>query len=80
MGWFSADEPTSKAENTGTVNNNVTITDTVNIHNDHVVLVLYLIAAIKIAEVIYVLFKTYNKKNKKKYVQRGISMKNLDNV
>lgn len=74
MGSSESKEPPKMIDSTGNVNNNVIIQDTVSIHNDHMVIVLYVIAAIKILELLYILFKMYNKSNKKKYLQRGITL------
>lgn len=80
MGWFSSEEVDKTVDTTGTVNNNVIVSDTVDVHNDHIVTILYVLAILKIIEMLYVIFKVYNKQNKKKYMKRGLSLRDLNNV
>jgi hypothetical protein len=76
MGWFGSSEE-NDIDNKGSVNSNITITETVPIHNDHLITLLYIIAIIKCLEFFYILFKSYNKMNKKKYLNRAASINNL---
>lgn len=70
--WDSSEEQTKNVDTTGTVNNNVVIDQTVPIHNDHLVILLYIITVIKVLEFIYILFKVFVRKQKKKYLKRGL--------
>lgn len=62
----------------GSVNNNVIISDTVNVHNNEIVTMLYVIAAVKVLELIYILYKTHNKSQKRKYLTRGMALQNVN--
>lgn len=81
MGWFGDTSSEEKVvDTTGNVNNNVVIEQSVPIHNIELGTILYIICIIKIIELLYILFKAYNKVQKKKYVRRGISMHNVNNI
>lgn len=76
MGSASSKDP-STIDTTGNINNNVIISDTVNVHSDHMATALYIIAGIKIIELLYLCFRIYNKNNKKKYIQQGLSLNKI---
>lgn len=72
MAWLWGSE--EKIEKNGetsnnNVNNNVFVAnqDPINIHNNEIVIILYIICAIKIIEFVYFLFNKYSSCLKKKY-------------
>lgn len=77
MGWFGSSEEDT-IESTGTINNNVVIKDSVQIHNDELRTILYIIAGILIVGLIYKIFQIIRNSHKKRYIRQGISMANLD--
>lgn len=73
MGWFGDSKEESKTiDTTGNVNNNVVIEQSVPIHNDELVNILYTILIIKIIELVYIIFKAYQRSQKKKYTKNQI--------
>lgn len=71
--WFSSNEAKeTKLETSGEINNNVIIQDTVTVHNNEIIILLYIIAILKMAEFIIYIYNQYIKKIKKKYEARGI--------
>lgn len=80
MGWLFGSSEENDIDTKGAITNNVSIADTVQVHNDHVVWILYLIAVIKCIEILYILFKAHNKNSKKKYIKRGMSLQNINTI
>lgn len=82
MGWFFSDDvqTTKTVEATGAVNNNINIEEPVPVHNDVIVYLLYVIAAIKVMEMIFIFYKSFIRVQKKKYTRRAISLSNINNV
>lgn len=79
MGLFGdSNEETKEIDATGNVNNNLIIDQSVPIHNEHLTVLLYIITTIKVIEFFYILFKAYNKRQKKKYVQRSLNSRNAN--
>lgn len=72
MGWFSGSdvEETKDVENTGSVNNIVTIGHTVDIESDKISWLLSAILFLKLVELCFLGFKIYKKNLKKKYTKR----------
>lgn len=71
--WFSSNEAKeTKLETSGEINNNVIIQDTVTVHNNEIIILLYIIAILKMAEFIIYIYNQYMKTIKKKYEARGI--------
>lgn len=56
-----------KTDNAGVITNNVVVDDTVSIENDHMVILLSVIAAIKVLELIYTLYRHHRRSLRKKY-------------
>lgn len=72
MGFlFGGDSTESKNDDTNNLVNNVVIDHSVEVHNDAYIILLYIIAGVKIVELIYMFIKFYNKQQKKKYLKRG---------
>lgn len=82
MGWFFSDDvqTTNKLETTGNVNNNIAIEEPLPIHNNQIIILLYLIVALKVFQIALIIFNSYKKSQKKKYIKRGLSMNNIDRV
>lgn len=57
------------ADNNGEIVNNVIIEDTVNIENKQIVLLLTIIAAVKILEFLYTIYKDHRRGLRKKYLE-----------
>lgn len=68
--WDSSEEEVKTVDTTGTVNNNVVIQDAVTVHSSPIIIILAIILFIKICELIYIIFKSYNRAQKKKYTKR----------
>lgn len=56
-----------KIDSAGQVNTNIVVEDTVNVHNQQFLIILWIICAIKIIEIIMRLARNYGKGLKKKY-------------
>lgn len=63
--WSSTDK---KVDQTGEVNNNITVEATVDATSLEIVVLLSIICVIKVLEFIYLVFKAYNRGLKKKYL------------
>lgn len=72
MGLGKSKEPIDQQtiDNTGEVNNNVFVSNPVNIQSDEMVKLMSIICGIKIIELAYVFFKMYQRYMKKKYQQQ----------
>lgn len=57
---------------TGQVNNNVIIDETVNVHNQQFLIILWIICIIKIVEFFSTLLRYYGKNIKRKYTNQSI--------
>lgn len=69
MGLFgNSEEETLKS--TGEVNNNVFVSNPVNIESGKMVTLLGIICVVKVLEFLYICFKAYQRGQKKKYLQR----------
>lgn len=54
----------------GQVNNSFVIEESVGVHNDEVIIILYVICGIKILELLIYLYKLHKKEMKKKFIQQ----------
>lgn len=66
-GGESKQEETKTVDSTGAVNNNVVVTNPVNIRNMDIMILLWLIGIIKVIELILYMYKTHQRTMKKKY-------------
>lgn len=72
--WFSSSKTNNKAEeNDNVISNNVTIANSnpLSIHNTEIVILLYVIAAVKIMEFIYFMYRKHMENQRKKYATKG---------
>lgn len=63
----SSKSKATKIDSAGQVNNNIVVEDTVNVHNEQFLIILWIICAIKIIEFIMHIARHYGKGLKKKY-------------
>lgn len=70
MGIFGSSEEQT-IDNTGEVNNNVIVSNPVDIRSEEVVTLLSIICALKMLEFAYICFKAYQRHLKKKYQQQS---------
>lgn len=76
MGITESKEETKAVDSNGNVNNNIVIQDPVPVHNKDIIVVLYLICAIKIVELIIFLYKFHSNRLKKKYMKNAQNEQN----
>lgn len=72
--WFSSNnETTKKEEGENLISNNVTVTNEspLNIHNTEILILLYIITAIKLTEFIYFVYKRHIEKQRKKFTSNS---------
>lgn len=69
MGNNDSKEETKTVDTTGNVNNNVIIGEPVKIHSNEIIMLLYIICAVKIIELILFFYKVHLKRVKKKYLK-----------
>lgn len=55
--WFSSEHGEKITENTGEVQNNITINDPVTIQNQEIIIMLFVICAIKTMEFVYFIYR-----------------------
>jgi hypothetical protein len=68
MGWFGSDSTeNSKVGNTGEIVNNLTLPAVEKHKTMELLILLWIIAATKIIEIIWIVYKEYTKKMKKRY-------------
>lgn len=65
--WFSKSSEEKKVDATGQVNNQIQISDTVNVYSIEIVILLLGILLIKIFEVACYIYVNHNRRLKKKY-------------
>lgn len=70
MFWDSKDETTNKASSAGNNINNVTITHPVEIAHDWYGILLAIITGIKVIELVYIIYRSHQRKTKKRYQQQ----------
>lgn len=68
MGGSESKEEIKTVDTNGNVNNNIVIQDPVSIHNQELMILMYIVCTIKIIEFTYVMYKEFLKKLKKRYV------------
>lgn len=68
MGSTESKEEVKTVDSNGMVNNNIVIQDQVKIHNNEIIILLYIICVIKVFEFIVFMYKFHTKSLKKKYV------------
>lgn len=68
MGGSGSSEEKKTVDSSGTVNNNVVISDPVEFYNKEIVCILWIILALKIMELILFFYREHRRGLKKKYV------------
>lgn len=63
------------SDNNGEIVNNVIIEDTVSVENSKIIILLIIIAAVKVAEFLYALYKDHKRGLKKKYLSEPAVIK-----
>lgn len=71
MGGTQTKETKQNAQSTGQVNNNIVVEDTVQVTNDHIVILLSIIVLIKCFEVFYTLYRAHRRSIKKRYIGKS---------
>lgn len=73
MGWFGGSDVSEEktVDATGVVTNVINADKPVNIEAFEIIVLLTILVVIKLIELVYVFFKTYNKSLKKKYNNRN---------
>lgn len=68
----------TKVDTAGAVNNNIILQEEpINIHNPEIVVLLYIICVCVVLNTIFKAYRAYTRHQKKKYIQRGVSMAQL---
>lgn len=73
MGWFSSDETVKAGETTGNIANNMVLKNEVT---TRVEILLLIIAIIKLAEFIYIVYTGYVRRLKKRYYNNTTGLRN----
>jgi hypothetical protein len=74
MGWFGGDDTEVQAEG---INQNVIVTEPVNVESREIITLLFIICVIKVLELLYVCIGAFKRNIKKKYIQsNGLSLAN----
>lgn len=71
MGLLFGSSEEQIVESTGEVNNNVIVSNPVNIESKEMVTLLGIICLVKVVELAYICFKAYQRSLKKRYQQSG---------
>jgi hypothetical protein len=77
--WFSSNDESKKVENDGEVNNNIVISESVEIYNFEIILMLLIIVTLKIIEFLFFVYKTHDRRMKRKY-QKNVNLQTHSNV
>lgn len=71
--WFSKNDASKTEQKVGTVNNgNIVIHESLPVHNDEAIILIYLIAALIIIKVVLKLRKAYNRRLERHFTRRSI--------
>lgn len=79
MAWLFGSSEEVTNNNEGTVNS-VTVSNEVKINDDNLQLLMIILIGLNIVKIFISLWKAYNRAQKKKYVNQGINLANLDKV
>ena len=79
MFWDSSEEITKTVDTTGTVNNNVVVTEPIQVSDFEIEFILWTICIIKIIELGLFIYREHNRSLKRKYLMKNSSNNNTSN-
>lgn len=80
-GWFSSSESTKTEQKVGTINNgNIVIHESIPIHNDEIMVLIYLILGIIVLKLALKLYKLHNRRLQRKFRRNHLSVNAIDAI
>lgn len=71
--WFSKNDASKTEQKVGTINNgNIVIHDSLPVHNDEAIVLIYLIAVLIIVKIALKLRKAYNRRLERQFTRRSV--------